>query len=175
MTFADGLYEPWTCPTCGREVPASFDFCWNCGGDQTGETSLELASDEPASESANADDPGPLYRRMHRRTALALVWAVTGWFAAMVGAAMLIALRGPEGHRPWTITTQLIAAATGFALAVAVGASLALLAFILSPLWENYGPSTVDHGERPEATDPDAATPEALGFRRDRGVGNKRR
>lgn len=166
MSFAEGQYEPWTCPACGREAPATFDLCWYCGGDRAGEAGVELTPDEPSREAGEAaDDPGPLYRRMHRRTALTLVWAAGAWFAAMAGSGLLTALIGPDGHGPWTRGVQLVAAATGLAFAIAVGATLALIAFVFSPLWENYGAA------RPAAADdaPLAATPEALGFRADRG------
>lgn len=177
MSFAEGHYEPWACPACGREVPATFEICWNCGGDRQGESTIELARDDPPPRATVDDDPGPLYRRMHRRTALALVWAAGGWFAAMAGAMVLTTLLGPDGHRPWTKVALAVAGVTGVAFAIAVGSTLALLAFIVSPLWENYGPSP-DH---PQPRDDQqvsaggAVTPEAMGFRTDREAWRDRR
>lgn len=171
MSYADGQYEQWACPACGREVPAAFDICWNCGGDREGEPGVDLTADEAESESADlAEAPGPLYRRMHRRTGLTMVWSAGGWFATMAGSGLLVALIGPDGHRAWTLAAKAVAGFAGLAFAIALGSTLALVAFLLSPLWENYG-------EDPPDAAPDVAlgagsrvaTPEALGFRSDRG------
>lgn len=125
------------------------------------------------------DDVGPLYRRMHRRTALAMVWSAGAWFVFMAGSGLVLAMIGPDGQRPWTGWSLGIAGVAGVAFAAALGSTMALLAFLVSPLWESYGPQA-GGGDGAAGVDDKGPvggprTPESMGFRSDRATSYKRR
>jgi len=65
---------PWTCPTCGQRVEASWEICWNCGTLADG-TQPPAAKDEDAAEGGpDRDEP----RSRYGATVIAAM-AIIGW------------------------------------------------------------------------------------------------
>ena len=119
--------DDWVCKTCGETVPQSFKVCWHCGRDQDGNVQVDI-------QAARNIPQRERVRKFHPRLGLCILSAGAAWAVVVVCAVIVAFLLDGDMNQQWPTSAIVFGSIGSVAMAIAVAASFAVLAFVISPL-----------------------------------------